>query len=305
MIEFYTGTPGSGKSYHLALRCFELLKYTRKNVIANFALNLDTMQLTGIGWIKRKITNLSQGKIVFKKYNARPLKGNFFYWNNAEITPERLLEFAQQHHPKQAEGQTLVIIDEAGIMFNCRQFASADRQNWTDFFAKHRHYGFDFILACQFDRQVDRQIRMCVEYEVVHRKLKNYQFLGWLMATLAGGNIFLARSYWYASRDKLSIKSRFMRYQSRIGSLYDTYAEFTRDGSDAAQGGVRGPARDAPAPETVAAAICEDDEPCAAAPALADQDAAAPADPAHPVDQTVLLTDLESKFSRWKEIMKG
>lgn len=279
MIEFYTGTPGSGKSYHLALRCFELLKYTNKNVIANFALNLDAMQLTSIGFLKRRITDLSKGKIIFRKYNSRPLKGNFFYWHNGEISPERLLEFAQQHHRKQAEGQTLVIIDEAGIMFNCRQFASADRQHWTDFFAKHRHYGFDFILACQFDRQVDRQIRMCVEYEVVHRKLKNYQFFGWLMAMAAGGNVFLARSFWYASRDKLAIKSRFMRYRFRIGSLYDTYAEFTRDGSDAAAAGVWGPSCEAAEPEAVPDSIREAPEPAS-------------------------LSALDKKFSCWKVIME-
>lgn len=296
MIEFYTGTPGSGKSYHLALRCFEILRYNKQNVIANFALNQDYLAYSWLGWIKHRITDLSQGKITFRHYNRKKLKGNFFYWNNGEITPERLLAFAQEHHSKQREGQTLVIIDEAGIVFNCRSFAAADRRNWTDFFAKHRHYGFDFILACQFDRQVDKQIRMCVEYEVVHRKLKNYQFMGWLMSMLAGGNIFLARSYWYASRDKLSIKSRFMRYRSRIGALYDTYAEFTRDGSDAAADGDRGPTREAAAPESVHDSICDDTAP------LPEEDRPNPA-PAK--TKSALRSALDAKFSLWKTFMEG
>ncbi|MCQ5129827.1 zonular occludens toxin domain-containing protein [Butyricicoccus faecihominis] len=249
MITFYTGTPGSGKSYHLAQRCFEILRYNKTNIIANFALNMDYVAYTWLGWLKHLITDKTHGKITFSKYNKRALKGHFEYWSNPEITPENLLKFANEHHKKQKEGQTLVIIDEAGIVYNCRQFGSKDRQDWTDFFAKHRHYGFDFILATQFDRQVDKQIRMCVEYEMVHRKLRNYQFLGLLLSLLAGGNIFIAKQYWYASRDKLVIKTRAMRYRSRIGSLYDTYAEFSRDGSDAAAGGeLGGPARDAPEP---------------------------------------------------------
>lgn len=248
MISFYTGTPGSGKSFHLADRCFYLLRHTKINIIANFDINLENISLTFVGWVKRRITDLTNGKVQFRTYNRRRLKGHFEYWLNPEITPERLVLFARQHHKKRAEGQTLVMLDEAGIIFNCRQFGSKDRQQWTDFFAKHRHHGFDFILATQFDRQIDKQIRMCVEYEVIHRKLRNYKLAGFLLSLLMGGNVFVAKQYWYASRDKLVIKSDFMRYRPRISSLYDTYAEFFRGSADAAASGEGGPAREAPAP---------------------------------------------------------
>lgn len=249
MISFYTGTPGSGKSYHLAHRCKMLLCHQSCNIIANFDINLENCALTLIGWWKRRINEITKGLISFRKYNTRKLKGHFEYWMNPDITPENLLDFARQHHERRKEGQTLVIIDEAGIIFNCRQFASKDRQNWLEFFAKHRHFGFDFILATQFDRQVDKQIRCCVEYETVHRKLRNYKFFGWLLSVLAGGNIFVAKQYWYASRDKLVIEADFMRYSSRIAALYDTYAEFSRDGADTfAGGGLGGPAENGPEP---------------------------------------------------------
>lgn len=302
MISFYTGTPGSGKSYHLSQRCRDILLHHKSNIIANFDINLDNCALTILGWWKKRITDITRGRVNFRNYNRKQIKGHFEYWTNPEITPEHLLDFARAHHKRRKEGQTLVIIDEAGIIFNCRQFSSKDRQNWCDFFAKHRHYGFDFILATQFDRQVDKQIRMCVEYEIVHRKLKNYQFLGWLMSTLAGGNIFIAKQYWYASRDKLSLHTDFMRYSPRISALYDTYAEFSRDGSDAAGGGEWGPA-DA-APEAAAEQLPECD--------ISGCDAAAPdcnttdeIDQLSGVKKCVTEKTLDEKFARWKEIMGG
>ena len=49
MISFYTGTPGSGKSYHLAQLVYDKLKYQDINIIANFDINLDNIALTRLG----------------------------------------------------------------------------------------------------------------------------------------------------------------------------------------------------------------------------------------------------------------
>ena len=38
MVELYSGTPGSGKSLHLAQIIYDTLKYTDKLVITNFRL---------------------------------------------------------------------------------------------------------------------------------------------------------------------------------------------------------------------------------------------------------------------------
>ena len=258
MISFFTGTPGSGKSFHLAKLVWEKLKYEHVNIIANFEVNLDHVALTSLGWIKTRITDWSGGKIKFRKYNSKPLKGRFYYWDNSQITVQNLLLFAQQNHTRKKkrvdEAQTLVLIDEAGIVFNCRGFSDRSRNDWVRFFAKHRHYNFDVVLACQFDRQVDKQIRCCVEYDQQHRKLKNYQLLGWLISTLAGGNLFVICENWYMSR--LRVGTHVLRYTSRIASLYDTLRDFGDDLGSTADtlppgvGGDRGPAAPAPGPST-------------------------------------------------------
>lgn len=265
-ISFYSGTPGSGKSYHLARLVYDKLRYTDMNIIANFEINLDMVALTRIGWIKHQLTEYSNGKIKFRKYNKRALKGHFYYWNDAQITVENLLAFAHQNHVRRRKNvdapQTIVLIDESGLVFNCRGFGDTNRQKWCNFFAKHRHFNFDFILACQFDRQVDKQIRCCVEYEQVHRKLRNYQFLGWLFSVLCGGNLFLVSEKWYAN--KLHVGNQLIRYSARVAALYDTLRDFgdtlgaTADAPPPGVGGVGGcPTAQAPeaSPDTAAVVL--------------------------------------------------
>ena len=252
MVSFYTGTPGSGKSYHLAQLVYDKLRYQDINIIANFEINLDAVALTNLGYLKQRITD--KFGIKFHKYNKRRLKGRFYYWDNSQITVDNLLAFAAENHARKARNvdaaQTLVLIDEAGIVFNCRGFGDRSRQKWVNFFAKHRHYNYDIVLCCQFDRQVDKQIRCCVEYEQIHRKLKNFQFLGWLASTLAGGNLFVICENWYMNH--LKCGNHLLRYSRRIAALYDTLRDFDSSlGSPAAGpppgvGGDRGPAAQAP-----------------------------------------------------------
>lgn len=223
----YTGTPGSGKSYHMAQRIFNALRNHDINIITNFPVNLDNLALTRIGWIKRQITDRSHGKYRFKHYNHVTLRGRHYYWPDVEVTVPALESFARKNHKRRFgkrldEAQTLVFLDEAGIIFNSRGYAAAGRDDWTRFFALHRHYMYEFILGCQFDRQIDRQIRSCVEYEYKHRKVKNFRFLGWLIATLAGGNLFLVYESWYATRDKTGVGNDLIRFSPRIASIYDT-----------------------------------------------------------------------------------
>lgn len=305
MISFYTGTPGSGKSYHLANYCYDVLKYNDVNVIANFEINLDAIALTTIGWIKTRITELTGGKVKFQKYNKKPLKGRFYYWDNSQITVKNLLLFAQQHHTRRNksvdQAQTLVLIDEAGIVFNCRGFGDAKRSEWVRFFAKHRHYNFDVVLACQFDRQVDKQIRCCVEYEHVHRKLRNFQFLGWLISMLAGGNLFLDCENWYMNH--LHVRNHLFRYSARIAALYDTLHDFgddlgsSRDVLPPGVGGDRGPAAPTPAQQPEAPEMSANVEQCHTTDGLRNDQAS----------KKCVTTEktLDEKFARWKEIMVG
>lgn len=306
MISFYTGTPGSGKSYHLAQLCYDTLRYKEINIIANFEINLNNVALTRLGRFKRWLNQ--RFGIRFRRYNKRRLKGHFYYWDNSQVTVRNLLLFAQQNHVRRRKSvdapQTLVLLDESGIVFNCRAFSTAGRQEWVNFFAKHRHYNFDFVLACQFDRQVDRQIRCCVEYEQQHRKLRNFQFLGWLLSVLAGGNLFVVNEMWYAG--KLKVRNSLLRYNPRIASLYDTLRDFSAElGAELDElppgvGGERGPAagRTAARPPSAPNVPAEEAQPVREAEEAPDVPEAGDSEP-----QTA--EDLEALFARYQQILGG
>ena len=203
MITYYSGTGGSGKSLHMAREARDQLVIRRKSVIANFPLNMDVVTRGG----KKKA-------------------GEYIYLRNDQLTVKYLVDHARKYHKSSREGQTLVIIDEAAMMFNSRDYGRPDRKEWINFFLTHRHYGYNFIMASPFDRLIDRQIRSLFEYEVKHRKINNFKFIGFLL-TILRIPTFCAVTYWYGVRERCG--AEFFRYRKRDGMLYDTMMLFGGD----------------------------------------------------------------------------
>jgi len=189
MISLYSGTPGSGKSFHMS----QVVYYTMRSghsVIGNFPFDC--------------------------KKNT---KGKYIYKDNEELTVQFLVNFARNNHKRGKEGQTLLCIDEAQLLFNCREFLSAGRKQWVSFFIQHRKLGYDVILVSVFDRLLDRQIRSLVEYEVIHRKVNNFKF----------GNIipfttFVYITMWSVNKEKIA--HQFIFYRKSIARMYDSYKIF-------------------------------------------------------------------------------
>ena len=203
MLTFYSGTPGSGKSLHVARDIYYNLRKRKRPVIANFPIDYD------------HVTQMGKKKAA-----------NFYYVDNSELTVRWLYEYAYKNHKMGKEGQTIVIIDECQVLFNPREFDRRDRLPWITFFTQHRKLGFHFILILQNDRLVDRQIRSLFEYEVKHRKLNNFGPFVFLYM-LGGLKMFVAVTYWYSVKQK--IDRRFFTYKSKHGNLYDSFMMF--DGS--------------------------------------------------------------------------
>lgn len=199
MIYLYSGTPGSGKSLHMAREILIWLKLKRKSVIANFDINYD---------------------IVDKKKKGN--KGKFTYIANKNLTVSALVEYAKKYHIKGKERQTLLCIDECQTHFNPREFNRKDRLDWNNFFSQHRKLGFEVILTTQTDRLIDRQIRSLIEYEVKHRKVNNFK-----IGKLLPFPCFCAITYWYGVRERLG--SEFFTYSKKLSNLYDSYKMFEED----------------------------------------------------------------------------
>lgn len=196
-ISLYTGTPGSGKSYNAIYQILWALRLN-KMVIANFPIKFTA-------------------KEIKRGYDQR-----FFYLSNEQITVEGLVVFAIEHGmiERKKESQCLVVIDEAGGRFNCRESLKTDRAEWIDFFSQYRKLGYYFILVAQNDRMIDKQIRGFVEYEVIHRKVNRFGPFRILPITL-----FIAVEKWYVVKQKVG--AEFILFRKRISEHYDTYAMFT------------------------------------------------------------------------------
>ena len=198
MIYLYSGTPGSGKSLHSARTIYyNLLK--KLPVIANFDIN--------------------------EKYKKK-LKGEFIFWGNDELTPEKLTEYSKNYfnNKKIKESQILLVIDECQMLFNAREWNAKGRKEWLYFFTHHRKFGYDIILVAQFDNMIDRQIRSLIEYQTIHRKVSNFGIKGKIISLFALGNLFVSVKVWYPMKEKIG--SEFFRAKKRYCNLYDTFNNF-------------------------------------------------------------------------------
>ena len=111
MISLYSGTPGSGKSYHVANVRQSRLRF-RHTSIGNFPVN-----------------------------NYKHYKGEYIYCRNEELTPKYLIDYSKEYFKTHrfCEGAILLLIDEAQLLFNSRDFMRNDRMEWISFFTQHRH----------------------------------------------------------------------------------------------------------------------------------------------------------------------
>ena len=192
MITLYSGTPGAGKSLHLASRLYHWMQYKNAPIIGNFHCDFSA--------IKKQ-------------------KGSFLYLDNSELTPERLLWFSKNYSDyvgrRVREGEILLVIDEAQLLFNSREWVKSDRAEWCSFFTQHRKLGYE----------VDRQIRSLIEYEWIHRKVSNFGNKGKIMSLFCGGRLFVAVKVWYPLKEKVG--SEFFFYRKKFSDIYDTYALFS------------------------------------------------------------------------------
>lgn len=203
----YVGTPGSGKSLHMARYIWEDLNRKREClVITNIPINTSSCKYPE----RLKVFNnnqLGNAKLLIKEAEG--------YWltHTAKSVDD-------------AENRIHLYIDEAQILFNSRKWQENSRKDdsWPWFFSVHRHYGFRVILCTQMLANLDKQVRGNVEYTIQHRKVTNFGFFGWLIGLFAK-SMFVSIEIWQPIQQQLS--SSFFVYRKRYGEIYDTHALFT------------------------------------------------------------------------------
>ncbi len=209
MIYLYSGTPGSGKSLHMARMIFLLLKHSDCLVIGNF--------------------------FIKKEYFTDEQFSRFIYVSNENMNPDNLINIALDYwsthkakNYRDAEQKIRLFIDEAQILFNARDWQKNFKDGWTTFFSVHRHYGFEIVLCTQMDTNLDKQVRAVIETQCIHRKVENIGLGGKFISFLCGGGLFYTVVRWYPMHEK--VDGYFFKYRKKHGDLYDTHALFNANG---------------------------------------------------------------------------
>lgn len=201
MINLYSGTPGSGKSLHIAKDIYDYCKsYKNRLIIVNFEVDLE------------KLKHPERVIII----------------DNSQLkTPDFILELCKNFNYENGlkEGNIILFIDECQLIFNARSWNEDGRKEWLSFFTQHRKLGCNVYLVSQFDMMIDKQIRSLIEFETIHRKITNFGYFGlFLKLFFLGHDVFTSVEVWYALKQRTDFS--FFINKKKYYSLYDTFNTF-------------------------------------------------------------------------------
>lgn len=210
MIYMYTGTPGAGKSLHVAKEIRDHLRFGAF-VISNFPINVDKIRLHK--------------------------NSSFLYLDNAFLldpgAPAKIQQMFQEHRKEHDKTRCLLVLDECQLLFDSRQWDRPGRTEWLAFFTLHRHvmrnrkHDGTIILVTQNEKAIDKRLLPLSEYYVAHRNLKYGSMSEFLLSLLFGCNLFVQRTVWRPGKEKVS--AGLFVGTRKLFELYDTSLLFATD----------------------------------------------------------------------------
>lgn len=216
MIDFYSGTPGSGKSLHTIKVIKDHIEKKGLPVVGNFYFKASALK--NRDW------------------------GSYLYVDNDHLTPKLLYDFSMEYQRKRRkhkfqEDEILLVIDECQLIYNARQWNKKGMKEWIAFYTQHRKLFYHVILVAQFKNMIDRQIRSVIEYEYLHRKVKNIGIYGKIINLFTGGNLHICVKM-YAPLS-MRVSSEWFRADRGLYKLYDSFRLFDASVPPEGQGCVR------------------------------------------------------------------
>lgn len=208
-VKAYLGVPGSGKSLHVM------------DDIYWYSMNRKALILTNFEVQPPKRARASFRQLPFGELAATDVLSEIRAWT-------------EEGHRIESEGQILVVIDEAQIPFNNREWNKSGRQDWIRLFIQHRKLGIRFVLVVQSLGMLDKQIQAVVETTAHHMRVNSYGWFGRLVSLLTLGRpvcMCIYRLPFYGSSSAGIIGRELIVGRKRLYRMYDTHALFS-DGLD-------------------------------------------------------------------------
>lgn len=225
MIEIIQGTPGSGKSaVSLVMGLSHLVDGGA--LACNFDLTPDwAFDLAGLNWRVRL-------GLADRLERANELRRRCFRIGTTDTIFDLSSRLStcglSPKYQAMREGKGLLILDEAQLLFNSRQWSS--NRQWIEFFTQHRKLGWNILLIAHHIQMIDKQVRPLVEMESRFRNLKNIQ-LPLIPIPLSPVNAFLVIRF-YAGHGPGAgmVHNRNLYFlDMRLARLYDTLRVFAFD----------------------------------------------------------------------------
>lgn len=207
MITCFTGTPGSGKSLHVAKELRDHLRRRNTLTITNYPINPPSgtrSELVCLDSVDFGLLDVLDAYQEWRDRTGLPVK----------------------------EGQVLLVIDECQLVFSNRDWQKPDRKAWISFFTQHRKLGFNVYLVVQDLGMVDKQIRSIIEYECNHFKAGLFGWFGFLIWLVCLGHpLIVARTRIprYGASNAGVISRSFFIGRRSLYKMYDTTAMFGAD----------------------------------------------------------------------------
>lgn len=205
------GAIGTGKSFTQLKQALQYAEDRQKQLVFNFEINVS--ELYKYALMPKHTDSLVQSFLFELKtlvsalldISCRALKLPFRF-KLPTVKPRlpwiahlcKTGGIAQIPAPKYLEAllipESVVCLDEAGILLNSREFAKTSKQLLADL-AQSRKDGCDLFWAAQFDEQVDRQLRLLTQYWIHCDSIATYD------KKLRRPKLFWKRIYWFRAAD--------------------------------------------------------------------------------------------------------
>ena len=174
------GAIGSGKSFTQLKHGLKYIEQRQKQLVTNFPINVEELRkyaslpveyqtIRGyfIYELKKLIYALVLGLSSVFPFIRKPKKPKLkphLPWVKHLCETGGIVQIPA---PEKIEAllipESVVLLDEAGILLNSREFANTSKQLLADL-AQSRKDGCDLLWCAQFDEQVDRQLRMLTQF---------------------------------------------------------------------------------------------------------------------------------------------
>jgi hypothetical protein len=157
--------------------------------------------------------------------NAHRVKEQFHVMTNEMDLPRT----------RAAESSRLVVIDEAQLVYNCRDGRGRGAE-WLQWFSQSRKFGTDVFLVAQDYQMIDRQLRMLCEQVITSWALERWSMclvaftlpIGRVLKSVFGP-VFYRRCKFAGMGNSVLLWRSVDLVHHRVAQLYDTAQVFGAD----------------------------------------------------------------------------